>query len=68
MRYGEKLQSKGGCSHSWCDSTYNSGLGQTGKIRCHRLPSGRRRIPESEVRRVLNLQEGRRGAIYVRAP
>ena len=39
---------------------------RSGKIKCLRLPSGRRRIPESEVRRVLNLQEERREAIYAR--
>jgi len=39
---------------------------RVGKIKCLMLPSGRRRIPESEVRRVLNLQEERREAIYAR--
>ena len=39
---------------------------RVGKIKCLRLPSGRRRIPESEIRRVLNLQEERKEAIYAR--
>lgn len=37
-----------------------------GGIRCVRLPSGRRRIPESEVKRLLNLKEERKDAIYAR--
>jgi putative resolvase len=37
-----------------------------GKIRCARLPSGRRRIPESEVRRLLNIKEERTDTIYAR--
>ncbi|WXG43633.1 MAG: IS607 family transposase [Promethearchaeati archaeon SRVP18_Atabeyarchaeia-1] len=37
-----------------------------GKIRCVRLPSGRRRVPESEVRRLLNVKEERKDAIYAR--
>lgn len=37
-----------------------------GRIRCARLPSGRRRIPESEVRRLLNIKEERKDAIYAR--
>jgi putative resolvase len=37
-----------------------------GRIRCVRLPSGRRRIPESEVRRLLNIKEERKDAIYAR--
>lgn len=37
-----------------------------GKIRCIRLPTGRRRIPESEIRRLLNTAEQRREAIYAR--
>ena len=37
-----------------------------GRIRCVRLPSGRRRVPESEVKRLLNLKEERKDAIYAR--
>jgi len=37
-----------------------------GKIKCVRLPSGRRRIPESEVKRLLNVKEERKDAIYAR--
>jgi putative resolvase len=37
-----------------------------GKIRCIRLPTGRRRIPESEIRRLLNISEQRKEAIYAR--
>jgi putative resolvase len=37
-----------------------------GRIRCVRLPSGRRRIPESEVKRLLNIKEERKDAIYAR--
>jgi len=37
-----------------------------GKIKCVRLPSGRRRIPESEVKRLLNMKEERKDAIYAR--
>jgi putative resolvase len=37
-----------------------------GKIRCVRLPSGRRRIPESEVKRLLNVKEERKDAVYAR--
>jgi putative resolvase len=37
-----------------------------GRIRCVRLPSGRRRIPESEVKRLINLKEERKDAIYAR--
>jgi putative resolvase len=39
---------------------------RAGKIKCLRLPSGRRRIPESEIRRMFNLQEERKEAIYAR--
>ncbi len=39
---------------------------RAGKIKCIRLPSGMRRIPESEIRRVLSLPEDRREAIYAR--
>jgi len=37
-----------------------------GKIKCVRLPSGRRRIPEGEVKRLLNMKEERKDAAYVR--
>jgi len=37
-----------------------------GKIRCIRLPTGRRRIPESEIKRILNIAEQRKEAIYAR--
>jgi putative resolvase len=37
-----------------------------GRIRCIRLLSGRRRIPESEVKRLLNIKEERKDAIYAR--
>jgi putative resolvase len=37
-----------------------------GKIRCLRLPTGRRRIPESEVKRILGTDEQRKQAIYAR--
>jgi len=37
-----------------------------GKIRCLRLPSGRRRIPESEVQRLLGIREEKKEAIYAR--
>jgi putative resolvase len=37
-----------------------------GRIRCVRLPSGRRRIPESEVKRLLNVKEERKDAVYAR--
>jgi putative resolvase len=37
-----------------------------GRINCFRLPSGRRRVPESEVRRLLNIKEERKDAIYAR--
>jgi len=37
-----------------------------GKIRCIRLPTGRRRIPESEIRCLLNITEQRKEAIYAR--
>jgi putative resolvase len=37
-----------------------------GRIRCVRLPSGRRRVPESEVKRLLNIKEERKDAIYAR--
>jgi putative resolvase len=37
-----------------------------GRIHCVRLPSGRRRIPESEVKRLLNIKEKRKDAIYAR--
>jgi putative resolvase len=37
-----------------------------GRIQCVRLPSGRRRVPESEVKRLLNLKEERKDAIYAR--
>jgi len=37
-----------------------------GKIQCIRLPSGRRRIPESEIKRLLNIKEQRKDAFYCR--
>ena len=37
-----------------------------GKIRCLRLPTGRRRVPESEIRRILNIAEQRKEAVYAR--
>lgn len=37
-----------------------------GKLHCVRLPSGRRRVPESEVKRLLNIKEDRKDAIYAR--
>jgi putative resolvase len=37
-----------------------------GRIKCIRLPTGRRRIPESEIRRLLNIVEQRKEAIYAR--
>jgi putative resolvase len=37
-----------------------------GRIGCIRLPTGRRRIPESEVRRILGTAEQRKQAIYAR--
>jgi len=37
-----------------------------GRIKCIRLPTGRRRIPESEIRRLLNIAEQRKEAIYAR--
>jgi len=39
---------------------------RAGKIHCVRLPSGRRRITESELRRLLNVKEERKEAIYAR--
>jgi putative resolvase len=40
---------------------------RSGKIRCLRLPTGRRRIQESEVKRILGMDEQRRKqAIYAR--
>lgn len=35
-----------------------------GKLHCVRLPSGRRRVPQSEVKRLLNIKEERKDAIY----
>jgi putative resolvase len=37
-----------------------------GKMHCLRLPSGRRSIPESEVRRLLSLKQRRVFVIYAR--
>jgi putative resolvase len=37
-----------------------------GRIRCLRLPTGRRRIPESEVKRILGTDEQRKQAIFAR--
>lgn len=37
-----------------------------GRIRCVRLPTGRRRIPESEIRRLMNVAEQRKEAAYAR--
>lgn len=44
------------------------GWEKQGKIRCVRLPSGHRRYPEEEVRRILGetLPEGLRAAVYAR--
>ena len=39
---------------------------RNGKIRCLRLSTGRRRIPESEVKRILGMDEQRKQAIYAR--
>jgi putative resolvase len=39
---------------------------RSGKIRCLRLPTGRRRIQESEVKRILGMDEQRKQAIYAR--
>ncbi|MDG7013780.1 MAG: recombinase family protein [Nitrososphaerota archaeon] len=35
-----------------------------GRIRCPRLPTGRRRVPESEIRRLMNIAEQRKEAAY----
>ncbi|MDG6902254.1 MAG: IS607 family transposase [Nitrososphaerota archaeon] len=37
-----------------------------GRIRCLRLPTGRRRVPESEIRRLMNVAEQRKEAAYAR--
>ncbi|MDG6988753.1 MAG: IS607 family transposase [Nitrososphaerota archaeon] len=37
-----------------------------GKMKCLRLPTGRRRVPESEIRRLMNVAEQRREAAYAR--
>ncbi|MHA1594362.1 MAG: IS607 family transposase [Candidatus Baldrarchaeia archaeon] len=37
-----------------------------GKIRCVRTPGGRRRVPESEIRRILGIQEKRKIVGYAR--
>ena len=37
-----------------------------GKIRCVRLPTGRRRIQESEIKRLMNTAERRKEAVYAR--
>ena len=34
-----------------------------GRIKCLRLPTGRRRVPESEIRRLMNIAEQRKGAV-----
>ncbi|MDG6939691.1 MAG: IS607 family transposase [Nitrososphaerota archaeon] len=37
-----------------------------GRIKCLRLPTGRRRVPESEIRRLMNIAEQRKEAAYAR--
>ncbi len=37
-----------------------------GRIKCLRLPTGRRRVPESEIRRLMNIVEQRKEAAYAR--
>lgn len=37
-----------------------------GRIRCLRPPTGRRRVPESEIRRLMSIAEQRNEAVYAR--
>ena len=54
MRLKEAAEKLGVCVKTvrrWCD---------TGRIKCVRLPSGHRRIPEEEVEKILVNREGKK--------